>query len=138
MSAAASSKGGVTFQKWVSTMSDEVYRLLLVSAFMLQITAVSFVPLIGSTLVAMHLCWMYSLYSFESHHTAHTEAQRTAHTAPHGSTAASCLVTRLQPDRLAHLALRCARLSSLVFLSPCLCLLPGTSGRCSVGVWSIV
>jgi hypothetical protein len=56
----------VTFQKWVATMSDEVYRLLLVTAFMLQITAVSFIPIVGNALVVVHLCWLYSLYSFES------------------------------------------------------------------------
>jgi hypothetical protein len=47
-------------------MSDEVYRLLLVSAYMVQMTLVSFVPFgIGNFLVILHLCWMYSLYSFE-------------------------------------------------------------------------
>jgi hypothetical protein len=43
-------------------MSDEVYRLLLVTAYMMQITLVSFVPFgIGNALVVVHLCWMYSL-----------------------------------------------------------------------------
>lgn len=47
-------------------MSDEVYRLLLVTAYMLQMTLVSFLPFgIGNILVLCHLCWMYSLYSFE-------------------------------------------------------------------------
>lgn len=47
-------------------MSDEVYRLLLVTAYMIQITLVSFIPFgIGYALVVLHLCWMYSLYSFE-------------------------------------------------------------------------
>ena len=55
----------MTFQRWVSTMSDEVYRLLLVTAFMIQTTAVSFIPVVGNTLVLVHMCWMYSLYSFE-------------------------------------------------------------------------
>src|SRR5689334_8094703 len=49
----------------VATMSDEVYRLLLVSAYMVQLTLVSFVPYIGTPLVWIHLCWLYSLYSFE-------------------------------------------------------------------------
>ena len=69
--AANAAKSGVTFQKWVATMSDEVYRLLLVTAFMLQITAVSFIPIVGNALVVVHLCWLYSLYSFESVAAAH-------------------------------------------------------------------
>jgi etoposide-induced 2.4 mRNA len=63
---AAGVSGGGAFQKWVATMSDEVYRLLLVTAYMAQVTVVSFIPYIGSTLVFVHLCWLYSLYSFES------------------------------------------------------------------------
>lgn len=63
--ATAAAKVGFTFQKWVATMSDEVYRCLLVTAFMVQVTLVSFIPVIGSTLVFVHLCWLYSLYSFE-------------------------------------------------------------------------
>lgn len=63
---ASAAKSGVTFQKWVAMMSDEVYRFLLVTAFMIQVTCVSFIPFVGSTLVFMHLCWLYSLYSFES------------------------------------------------------------------------
>jgi hypothetical protein len=47
-------------------MSDEVYRCMLVTAFMAQVLVVSFIPVIGSTLVFVHLCWLYSLYSFES------------------------------------------------------------------------
>ena len=73
--AAASAKSGVTFQKWVATMSDEVYRLLLVTAFMIQITVLSFIPYIGTPLVVVHLCWLYSLYSFESVR-RHTSAKR--------------------------------------------------------------
>lgn len=47
-------------------MSDEVYRLLLVSAYMVQLTIVSLIPFgIGDVLAVVHLCWMYSLYSFE-------------------------------------------------------------------------
>lgn len=57
---------GVTFQKWVATMSDEVYRLLLVTAYTIQITLTSFLPFgVGYCLVLVQLCWMYSLYSFE-------------------------------------------------------------------------
>jgi hypothetical protein len=55
----------MSFARWVSTMSDEVYRLFLVSAFAGQMTLVSFLPYIGAPLVFVHLCWMCSLYSFE-------------------------------------------------------------------------
>jgi etoposide-induced 2.4 mRNA len=62
----ATERKSITFQKWVATMSDEVYRLLLVTAYTIQITLTSFLPFgIGSILVLIQLCWMYSLYSFE-------------------------------------------------------------------------
>jgi len=62
---APAAPAGLTFQRWVATMSDELYRLLLVTAFMAWITLLSFIPIVGNPLLIVNLCWLYSLYSFE-------------------------------------------------------------------------
>lgn len=46
-------------------MSEEVYRLLLIGSFFLEITLFSLVPIIGRLVWSIHLCWLYSFYSFE-------------------------------------------------------------------------
>jgi hypothetical protein len=43
-------------------MAEEVYRIVLTLAFLLQTTAVSLVPLVGNWISLVHLCWLYALY----------------------------------------------------------------------------
>jgi len=54
-----------TFQRWVNAMAEELYRTLLFGSFMVQKTLSSFIPYIGFPISTIHLCWIYSLYSFE-------------------------------------------------------------------------
>jgi len=54
-----------SFQGWLSAMADELYRVLLIGSFMIQMSLVSLIPYIGNVLSLMHICWIYSLYSFE-------------------------------------------------------------------------
>jgi len=54
-----------TFQRWVNSMAEEVYRLLLIWTFCVQILAFSFIPYVGRFLAALQCCWLHSLYSFE-------------------------------------------------------------------------
>ena len=55
----------LSFQRWIAAMSEELYRLLLVSLFLVQLSLVSLLPVVGQPLSVLHLCWLYSLYSFE-------------------------------------------------------------------------
>ena len=54
-----------SFTRWIAAMSEELYRLLLVTLFLLQLSLVSLLPYVGPALSVLHLCWLYSLYSFE-------------------------------------------------------------------------
>ena len=55
-----------TFKRWVAVMSEELYRLLLVLIFVVQLTCLSYVPYgVGGALAFIHLCWLHSLYSFD-------------------------------------------------------------------------
>ena len=62
---------GPSFRRWLRLMSEELYRLLLVSCFVLQMAACSLLPLVGGPLAFAHLCWLQSLYSFDYHWSAH-------------------------------------------------------------------
>ena len=55
----------LSFQRWIAAMSEELYRLLLVSLFLVQLSLVSLLPIVGQPLCVLHMCWLYSLYSFE-------------------------------------------------------------------------
>ena len=55
----------LSFQRWVAAMSEELYRLLLVTLFLVQLSLVSMLPVVGQPLSVLHMCWLYSLYSFE-------------------------------------------------------------------------
>jgi etoposide-induced 2.4 mRNA len=54
-----------SFARWLQSMSEEIYRSLLVGGYFVQITLVSFVPYIGKPVFGLYLCWLYALYSFE-------------------------------------------------------------------------
>ena len=70
----------LSFQRWVAAMSEELYRLLLVSLFLVQLSLVSLLPVVGPPLALLHMCWLYSLYSFEYKWqvNTHTTRQTTA------------------------------------------------------------
>lgn len=46
-------------------MAEELYRLLLITSFLIQCVIISFVPYIGSWLSIIHYSWLHALYSFE-------------------------------------------------------------------------
>lgn len=54
-----------TFQRWLQSMAEEVYRTLLITCFMVQVFVMSFIPVVGKFLAGLHFCWLYALYSFE-------------------------------------------------------------------------
>ena len=80
----------LSFQRWIAAMSEELYRLLLVTLFLVQLSLVSLVPVFGPPLSVLHMCWLYSLYSFEykwcsadTHRPPHTTQPHThTHTPP--------------------------------------------------------
>eukprot|EP01083_Nonionella_stella_P139632 426295_1 len=51
--------------RWIQTMSEEIYRQLLISSLWLQVFLMYFVPYVGNALAFLYLCWLYALYSFE-------------------------------------------------------------------------
>jgi etoposide-induced 2.4 mRNA len=57
--------GPFSFQRWVGAMAEEIYRIILVGAYMIQVTVCSLVPVVGQVVVVMQLAWLYALYSFE-------------------------------------------------------------------------
>ena len=54
-----------TLRRSLRLMAEELYRLLLVSLFLVQLSAFALVPYAGRVLGFVHLCWLHSLYSFE-------------------------------------------------------------------------
>mmetsp|Transcript_16346 Transcript_16346/g.24619 ORF Transcript_16346/g.24619 Transcript_16346/m.24619 type:complete len:298 (+) Transcript_16346:98-991(+) len=46
-------------------VSEKIYNFFLTLGLYLQMFAVSFIPLVGSILCFVHVCWLYSLYSFD-------------------------------------------------------------------------
>ena len=65
-SAATSVPAAATFKRWVMVMSEELYRVLLVGCFVLQLSALSLLPHpVGDILAFVHLCWLHALYSFD-------------------------------------------------------------------------
>jgi etoposide-induced 2.4 mRNA len=52
-------------QRWINTMAEEVYRLLLIGSYVLQMSLCAYIPLVGNAVCLVHLAWLYSLYSFE-------------------------------------------------------------------------
>jgi etoposide-induced 2.4 mRNA len=55
-----------TFQRWLTQLSEEVYRALLVLFYFLQASLMSLLPgHLGLCLFTLHMAWIYSLYSFE-------------------------------------------------------------------------
>lgn len=61
----ADSKQAPSQNKFVKMLSEELYRMLVVGVFLLQCTACSFLPYIGSALSTVQMTWLCSLYSFE-------------------------------------------------------------------------
>lgn len=51
--------------RMLDTMSEELYRMVMIAVFMLQAVLTSFIPRVGFWLSALQTCWMYSLYAFE-------------------------------------------------------------------------
>jgi etoposide-induced 2.4 mRNA len=96
-----------SFRRWLRLMSEELYRLLLISCFVLQMAAFSLLPVIGAPLAFAHLCWLQALYSFDYHWSARSRAA--------------------QPDRGQR---RCAAAAADRW---CCCLL--LSGACRAGRW---
>lgn len=54
-----------SFERWIRAMSEEAYRLLLAMSFSIQSAIFAFIPVIGPYISFIHLCWLYSWYSFE-------------------------------------------------------------------------
>ena len=50
---------------FVQILSDEIYRNLLSTNFLLLTTVAYFVPVVGQAMSFIGGCWLYSLYSFE-------------------------------------------------------------------------
>lgn len=62
----ASTPTAATFRRWVMVMSEEMYRLLLVTCFLCQLSALSFLPYgLGTAVAFVHLSWLHALYSFD-------------------------------------------------------------------------
>ena len=78
----------LSFQRWIAAMSEELYRLLLVTLFLVQLSLVSLLPVVGPPLATLHICWLYSLYSFEYKwlaSTTHIHTHEPSYTPPqHG------------------------------------------------------
>jgi etoposide-induced 2.4 mRNA len=51
--------------RFIRMLSEELYRSLVVSIFLLQCTACSFIPYTGQILSTAMMTWLCSLYSFE-------------------------------------------------------------------------
>ena len=58
-------KADWSFALWLQSMSEEIYRTLMIGCFFLQITLVSLTPIVGKFAFGLCLCWLYALYSFE-------------------------------------------------------------------------
>jgi etoposide-induced 2.4 mRNA len=58
-------KTTVDWPRFVNSLAGELYRVLLTLSFLLQHFLVSFIPYVGKYLSFIHMCWLYSLYSFE-------------------------------------------------------------------------
>jgi etoposide-induced 2.4 mRNA len=49
----------------IQLLASEIVRAVVLLVFVLQNALCSFVPFIGKYIAFIHLCWLYSLYSFE-------------------------------------------------------------------------
>eukprot|EP00808_Paulinella_micropora_P015140 g24699.t1 len=55
-----------TFKRWVNAMAEELYKWLFVGSFIIgQTTLFTAIPRVGWLLGLLHLCWLYSFYSFD-------------------------------------------------------------------------
>jgi etoposide-induced 2.4 mRNA len=54
-----------SYRVWVKVMAEELFRALFLLVFTVQTLAVAFIPYLGEWLMMLHMCWLYSLYSFE-------------------------------------------------------------------------
>ncbi|AYV87179.1 MAG: hypothetical protein Sylvanvirus32_3 [Sylvanvirus sp.] len=54
-----------SFKQWISSISEDLYRLLIGILFMIQGILWSYCPWIGTFVFSAHVCWLYAWYAFE-------------------------------------------------------------------------
>jgi hypothetical protein len=57
--------GESAVSRWLNSMAEEGYRLLLVAIFLCQALLLSYLPYVGGAIALCHSAWLYALYSFE-------------------------------------------------------------------------
>lgn len=63
--AALKKQEGNLLEQFMRSVTEQIYSVVLLGSFLMQISAISVVPFIGQYLAAIYLSWLYSLYYFE-------------------------------------------------------------------------
>jgi len=58
-------KAEFSWSRWLNSIATAVYQQLLMLTFFMQRALISWVPLVGSWLAGLHMCWLFAFYAFD-------------------------------------------------------------------------